>query len=189
MLIVFRPPAPEQGATKIHTDVSPVLAQIFTEPFTVFSAKRFPGVPGRSEILRTFGTCQVLIVLFTHSYALGQWFDYLFLLTYTYVSGTTSRVRAKTRHDSAFNCLWQPRPKDTHREFSDFPCLPICCTCINASSLHHYHEMESLFEHQNVNQASFSCSHPFFKEEKAGPCLWAINKIHDPLITYADLFE
>lgn len=56
MLIVFRPPAPEQGATKIHTDVSPVLAQTFTESFTVFSAKRFPGVPGRSKILRAFET-------------------------------------------------------------------------------------------------------------------------------------
>lgn len=31
----------------MHTDVSPVLAQTFTEPFTVFSAKRFPGVPGK----------------------------------------------------------------------------------------------------------------------------------------------
>ena len=30
----------------MHTDVSPVLAQTFTEPFVVFSAKRFPGVPG-----------------------------------------------------------------------------------------------------------------------------------------------
>lgn len=40
------PPAPEYGATKVHNDVSPVLAQTFTDPFTVFSAKRFPGVPG-----------------------------------------------------------------------------------------------------------------------------------------------
>jgi hypothetical protein len=30
----------------VHNDVSPVLAQTFTDPFTVFSAKRFPGVPG-----------------------------------------------------------------------------------------------------------------------------------------------
>lgn len=41
-----RPPAPDQGAIRVHTDVSPVLAQTFTEPFIVYSAKRFPGVPG-----------------------------------------------------------------------------------------------------------------------------------------------
>jgi hypothetical protein len=38
-------PALEMG---VHNDVSPVLAQAFTDPFTVFSAKRFPGVPGIS---------------------------------------------------------------------------------------------------------------------------------------------
>ena len=32
----------------MHCDVSPVLAQTFTEPFIVYSAKRFPGVPGAS---------------------------------------------------------------------------------------------------------------------------------------------
>ena len=31
---------------RIHNDTSPVLAQTFTEPFVVYSAKRFPGVPG-----------------------------------------------------------------------------------------------------------------------------------------------
>ena len=31
----------------MHGEVSPVLAQAFTEPFTVYSAKRFPGVPGK----------------------------------------------------------------------------------------------------------------------------------------------
>lgn len=29
-----------------HTGCSPILAQTFTEPFLVYSAKRFPGVPG-----------------------------------------------------------------------------------------------------------------------------------------------
>lgn len=43
---VCRPPAPENGGYRVHTDVSPVLAQTFTEPFVVYSAKRFPGVPG-----------------------------------------------------------------------------------------------------------------------------------------------
>lgn len=42
----FSPPAPEAGAARVHNDVSPVLAQTFTEQFTVYSAKRFPGVPG-----------------------------------------------------------------------------------------------------------------------------------------------
>ena len=41
-----RSPAPEPGSVRVHSDVSPVLAQAFTEPFTVYSAKRFPGVPG-----------------------------------------------------------------------------------------------------------------------------------------------
>lgn len=45
LMNVGAPPAPESGATRVHTDVSPILAQAFTEPFTVFSAKRFPGVP------------------------------------------------------------------------------------------------------------------------------------------------
>ncbi|KAG9317352.1 velvet factor [Chiua virens] len=43
---MFTPSAPEPGAQRVHTNVSPVLAQTFTEPFVVFSAKRFPGVPG-----------------------------------------------------------------------------------------------------------------------------------------------
>lgn len=43
-----RPPAPDHRAYGVHNDVSPVLAQTFTEPFVVFSAKRFPGVPGKS---------------------------------------------------------------------------------------------------------------------------------------------
>jgi len=44
-----RPPAPDPGAVKVHSEVSPVLAQAFTEPFTVYSAKRFPGVPGEMK--------------------------------------------------------------------------------------------------------------------------------------------
>lgn len=40
------PPAPEPGAKLIHMGSSPILAQAFSEPFTVYSAKRFPGVPG-----------------------------------------------------------------------------------------------------------------------------------------------
>ncbi|KAJ7774116.1 velvet factor [Mycena olivaceomarginata] len=48
-------PAPEPGALQVHTGVSPVLAQIFTEPFTVFSAKRFPGVPETTALSIAFG--------------------------------------------------------------------------------------------------------------------------------------
>ncbi|KAJ7490273.1 velvet factor-domain-containing protein, partial [Mycena galericulata] len=48
-------PAPEPGALQVHTNVSPVLAQIFTEPFTVFSAKRFPGVPETTALSIAFG--------------------------------------------------------------------------------------------------------------------------------------
>jgi hypothetical protein len=44
------PPAPDAGAAGVHNDVSPVLAQTFTEPFVVFSAKRFPGVPGKQHL-------------------------------------------------------------------------------------------------------------------------------------------
>lgn len=33
----------------MDTGVSPILAQTFTDSFTVFSAKRFPGVPGISQ--------------------------------------------------------------------------------------------------------------------------------------------
>lgn len=42
----YSPPAPEPGATRVMTGQSPILAQTFTEPFVVYSAKRFPGVPG-----------------------------------------------------------------------------------------------------------------------------------------------
>ncbi|KAH7887525.1 velvet factor-domain-containing protein [Phlebopus sp. FC_14] len=48
-------PAPEAGALRVHTNVSPVLAQTFTEPFVVFSAKRFPGVPDTTPLSIAFG--------------------------------------------------------------------------------------------------------------------------------------
>lgn len=52
---VGAPPAPESGATRVHNDVSPVLAQTFTESFTVYSAKRFPGVPDTTALSIAFG--------------------------------------------------------------------------------------------------------------------------------------
>ncbi|THV08274.1 hypothetical protein K435DRAFT_958870 [Dendrothele bispora CBS 962.96] len=55
LMNVGAPPAPEAGALSIHTEVSPVLAQTFTEPFTVFSAKRFPGVPDTTALSIAFG--------------------------------------------------------------------------------------------------------------------------------------
>ncbi|KAF9226703.1 hypothetical protein BS17DRAFT_696854 [Gyrodon lividus] len=48
-------PAPEPGALRVHTNVSPVLAQTFTHPFVVFSAKRFPGVPDTTALSIAFG--------------------------------------------------------------------------------------------------------------------------------------
>lgn len=55
LMNVGAPPAPEPGSLRIHTDISPVLAQTFTEPFTVFSAKRFPGVPDTTALSIAFG--------------------------------------------------------------------------------------------------------------------------------------
>lgn len=49
-VLVSSPPAPEAGSSRVHNDVSPILAQTFTEAFTVFSAKRFPGVPGEGQV-------------------------------------------------------------------------------------------------------------------------------------------
>lgn len=46
---------PGLGATRVHTAVSPVLAQAFTETFTVYSAKRFPGVPDTTPLSIAFG--------------------------------------------------------------------------------------------------------------------------------------
>ncbi|KAF5322784.1 hypothetical protein D9619_000603 [Psilocybe cf. subviscida] len=53
--VILSPPAPEIGAQRVHNDVSPVLAQTFTEQFTVFSAKRFPGVPDTTALSIAFG--------------------------------------------------------------------------------------------------------------------------------------
>ncbi|KAK0190646.1 velvet factor [Armillaria mellea] len=55
LMNVGAPPAPEAGASAVHTDVSPVLAQTFTEPFTVYSAKRFPGVPDTTALSIALG--------------------------------------------------------------------------------------------------------------------------------------
>ncbi|KAJ7094460.1 velvet factor [Mycena belliarum] len=55
LMNVGAPPAPEPGALQVHTTVSPVLAQIFSEPFTVYSAKRFPGVPETTALSIAFG--------------------------------------------------------------------------------------------------------------------------------------
>ncbi|GAW08609.1 developmental regulator [Lentinula edodes] len=60
-------PAPEVGATGVMSiddrdgherglpGVSPVLAQVYSEPFTVYSAKRFPGVPDTTALSIAFG--------------------------------------------------------------------------------------------------------------------------------------
>ncbi|KAG6817878.1 hypothetical protein H0H87_001710 [Tephrocybe sp. NHM501043] len=55
LMNIGAPPAPEAGATCVHTGVSPVLAQTFTEPFVVYSAKRFPGVPDTTALSIAFG--------------------------------------------------------------------------------------------------------------------------------------
>ncbi|TFK43767.1 velvet factor [Crucibulum laeve] len=55
LMNVGAPPAPEAGAMRVHTDVSPVLAQTFTEQFVVYSAKRFPGVPDTTALSIAFG--------------------------------------------------------------------------------------------------------------------------------------
>lgn len=48
--------ASDGGPPRTHTDVSPVLAQAFTEPFMVYSAKRFPGVPDTTALSISFGS-------------------------------------------------------------------------------------------------------------------------------------
>ncbi|KAH6915096.1 velvet factor [Coprinopsis sp. MPI-PUGE-AT-0042] len=55
LMNVGAPPAPEAGSSRVHNDVSPILAQTFTEAFTVFSAKRFPGVPDTTALSIAFG--------------------------------------------------------------------------------------------------------------------------------------
>ncbi|KAF8709528.1 velvet factor [Rhizoctonia solani] len=49
-------PAPNAHATHVTTTSAPVLAQTFTDPFTVYSAKRFPGVPETTPLSVAFGT-------------------------------------------------------------------------------------------------------------------------------------
>ncbi|KAF8607538.1 hypothetical protein BDV93DRAFT_271803 [Ceratobasidium sp. AG-I] len=49
-------PAPNAHATHVTTTSAPVLAQTFTHPFTVYSAKRFPGVPETTPLSVAFGT-------------------------------------------------------------------------------------------------------------------------------------
>ncbi|GJE84344.1 velvet complex subunit B [Phanerochaete sordida] len=55
LMNVGAPPAPEPGGYRVHTDVSPVLAQTFTDPFIVYSAKRFPGVPDTTALSIALG--------------------------------------------------------------------------------------------------------------------------------------
>ncbi|TFK99126.1 velvet factor [Pterulicium gracile] len=55
LMNIGAPPAPEPGATVVHSDISPVLAQVFTDPFIVYSAKRFPGVPDTTALSIAFG--------------------------------------------------------------------------------------------------------------------------------------
>lgn len=44
------PPAPDPGASYVRSDNSTVLAQVFTDPFTVYSPKKFPGVPSPTPL-------------------------------------------------------------------------------------------------------------------------------------------
>ncbi|CCM00655.1 uncharacterized protein FIBRA_02693 [Fibroporia radiculosa] len=55
LMNVGAPPAPETRSTQVHTGVSPILAQTFTEPFIVYSAKRFPGVPDTTALSIALG--------------------------------------------------------------------------------------------------------------------------------------
>lgn len=48
-------PAPENGALQVHNNVSPILAETYTQAFDVFSAKRFPGVPDTTALSIAFG--------------------------------------------------------------------------------------------------------------------------------------
>ncbi|KAF8514811.1 velvet factor [Hysterangium stoloniferum] len=55
LMNVGESPAPNGLSNSVHTGISPVLAEIFTEPFTVYSAKRFPGVPDTTALSIAFG--------------------------------------------------------------------------------------------------------------------------------------
>ncbi|KAF8915366.1 velvet factor [Mucidula mucida] len=50
-----RPSCSRLWCSSVNTEASPVLAQTFTEPFTVYSAKRFPGVPDTTALSIAFG--------------------------------------------------------------------------------------------------------------------------------------
>ncbi|KAI0353049.1 hypothetical protein OH77DRAFT_1407726 [Trametes cingulata] len=67
LMNVGAPPAPEPRAPGVHTDVSPVLAQTFTEPFVVFSAKRFPGVPDTTALSIALGNQGQKLPLVRHT--------------------------------------------------------------------------------------------------------------------------
>ncbi|KAF8204750.1 velvet factor-domain-containing protein [Pholiota molesta] len=93
LMNVGAPPAPEMGSQRVHNDVSPVLAQTFTEQFTVFSAKRFPGVPDTTALSIAFGNQ-------------GQNFLCEIGMARASADGGAipSRTRIRTRHNSASHC-------------------------------------------------------------------------------------
>lgn len=47
--------------------VSPILAQTFTEPFIVYSAKRFPGVPGAPSSLYMTMSVNLRLMTYRHN--------------------------------------------------------------------------------------------------------------------------
>ncbi|KAK7676886.1 hypothetical protein QCA50_020142 [Cerrena zonata] len=56
LMNIGAPPAPEPGALRVHVESSPILAQTFTQPFIVYSAKRFPGVPDTTALSIALGS-------------------------------------------------------------------------------------------------------------------------------------
>ncbi|KAH9927228.1 velvet factor-domain-containing protein [Fomitopsis serialis] len=55
LMNVGSPPAPEPGSRFINIGFSKILAQTFTDPFVVYSAKRFPGVPETTALSIALG--------------------------------------------------------------------------------------------------------------------------------------
>ncbi|KIJ22295.1 hypothetical protein M422DRAFT_115342, partial [Sphaerobolus stellatus SS14] len=55
LMNIGEPPAPNGRSNSVGTGTMPVLAQAFSEPFTVYSAKRFPGVPDTTALSIAFG--------------------------------------------------------------------------------------------------------------------------------------
>jgi len=55
LMNVGEPPAPNGLSNAVHTGVSPVLAQAFSDPFTVYSAKHFPGMLDTTALSIAFG--------------------------------------------------------------------------------------------------------------------------------------